>query len=72
MISEFEIASYRKVAKTMLINPEEITNFDKLCELLKKSDQSPENLGYIYEMMGLDGYDEWLTWMQKHRPGELP
>mgnify|MGYP005990392441 FL=1 len=51
---------------------QEIPNFDKLCELLKKSDQDPENLGYIYEMMALEGYDEWHEWMKLNRPNELP
>ena len=51
---------------------QEIPNFDKLCELLKKSDQDPENLGYIYEMMALEGYDEWHEWMKLNRPDELP
>jgi hypothetical protein len=50
----------------------EIPNFDKLCELLKKSDQNPENLGYVYEMMELEGYDEWHEWMLLNRPDELP
>jgi hypothetical protein len=51
---------------------QEIPNFDKLCELLKKSDQNPENLGYIYEMMELEGYEEWREWMRSNRPDELP
>lgn len=50
----------------------EIPNFDHLCALLKKSDQDPENLGYIYEMMALEGYDEWHEWMKLNRPNELP
>ena len=50
----------------------EIPNFDKLCELLKKSDQNSENLGYIYEMMELEGYDAWHEWMLLNRPDELP
>ena len=49
-----------------------IPNFDELCELLKKSDQDPENLGYIYKMMELEGYSEWHEWMQLNRPDELP
>jgi len=52
--------------------PAHIKNFEKLNELLKKSDEDPENLGYIYEMMALEGYEEWHTWMKKHRPDELP
>ena len=51
---------------------QEIPNFDKLCELLKKSDQNPENLGYIHEMMELDGYEEWREWMILNRPDQLP
>ena len=50
----------------------EIPNFHKLCELLKKSDQDPETLGYIYEMIALNGYDEWHEWMKLNRPDELP
>ncbi|ARU00170.1 hypothetical protein [Yoonia vestfoldensis] len=49
-----------------------IPNFDKLCELLKKSNQDPENLGYIYEMMALEGYEAWHEWMKVNRPDELP
>lgn len=56
----------------MTKNPSDIPNFDSLCELLKKSDRDPENIGYIYEMMALDGYEEWLEWMKEHRPNELP
>ena len=56
----------------MKLPPEKILNFEKLCELLKKSDQDPENIGYIYEMMAVDGYEEWLEWMHLTRPEELP
>ena len=51
---------------------QEVPNFDKLCELLKKSDQDPENIGYIYEMMACEGYNEWHEWMKLNRPNELP
>lgn len=50
----------------------EIPNFEQLCALLKKSDQDPENLGYIYEMMALEGYEAWHEWMKVNWPDELP
>lgn len=56
----------------MTKDPAEISNFDRLCELLKKSDCDPENIGIIYEMMALEGYEDWLAWMEEHRPDDLP
>lgn len=50
----------------------DIPNFEKLCELIKKSDQDPENLSYIHEMMELEGYNERHAWMLHNRPDELP
>ena len=56
----------------MCDRPVDIKNFEKFIELLKKSDKDPENIGYIYDMMALEGYEEWLNWMKEHRPDELP
>lgn len=54
-------------------NPtDDIPNFTKLNELLEKSDKDPENLGYIYEMMEIEGYEDWLNWMKSHCPEKLP
>ena len=52
--------------------PDEIPNFEELSILLKESDQDPENLGIIYRMMELDGYEEWYKWMLDNKPNELP
>lgn len=54
------------------MNPEDIPNFDELCRLLKEWDKEPEDSGYIQQMQELDGYEEWLDWMEKNRPDELP
>lgn len=54
-------------------NPtDDIPNFTKLNELLEKSDKDPENLGFIQDMMALEGFNEWHDWMKKHRPNDLP
>lgn len=52
----------------------DIPNFEKLCELLKKFKSSTEedSVWIINEMTELDGYDNWLAWMEEHRPNELP
>jgi hypothetical protein len=52
--------------------PAKIKNFDKFIELLNRSNENPENLGYIHDMMALDGFNEWYDWMKKHRPNDLP
>jgi hypothetical protein len=51
-----------------------IKNFELLCDLLKKFNQSSEDdsVWIINEMYEIDGYDEWLDWMEKNRPSELP
>jgi hypothetical protein len=51
-----------------------IPNFEKLCELLKQFNNSTEedSIWIIHEMQDMDGYDEWLIWMEEHRPNELP
>ncbi len=51
-----------------------IQNFELLCDLLKKFNQSSEedSVCIINEMYEIDGYDEWLDWMEKNRPSELP
>jgi len=51
-----------------------IQNFELLCDLLKKFNQSSEedSIWIINEMYEIDGYDEWLEWMEKNRPNELP
>ena len=51
-----------------------IPNFEKLCELLKQFNNSTEedSVWIINEMTELAGYDDWLAWMEEHRPNELP
>ena len=51
-----------------------ITNFKKLCELLRQFNSSTEedSVWIINEMTELDGYDEWLAWMEENRPNDLP
>ena len=49
-----------------------IPNFDWFCEMLRKSDQDPENLGYIHEMMAKKDYILWYDWMVKYNPSALP
>ena len=51
-----------------------IPNFEKLCELLKQFNNSTEedSVWIVNEMTELDGYDDWLAWMEEHRPNELP
>lgn len=52
----------------------DIPNFKKLCELLKHFNSSTEenSVWIINEMTELDGYDDWLEWMEEHRPNDLP
>lgn len=54
------------------MNPSEIKNFEKLCKLLQKWDQNPDDHFIIHEMLEIEGYDEWLAWMEINRPDELP
>lgn len=49
-----------------------IPNFEWFCDMLKKSDQDPENLGYIHEMMAKEDYILWYNWMIKYNPSALP
>jgi hypothetical protein len=51
-----------------------ITNFEKLCKLLRQFNSSTEedSVWIINEMTELDGYDEWLAWMEENRPNDLP
>jgi hypothetical protein len=51
-----------------------IPNFEKLSALLKQFNNSTEeySVWIINEMTGLEGYDDWLAWMEEHRPNDLP
>lgn len=51
-----------------------ITNFEKLCELMRQFNSSTEedSVWIINEMTELDGYDEWLAWMEENRLNDLP
>lgn len=50
-----------------------ISNFEKLCELLEKFNNSTEedSIWIIQEMIDMDGYDDWLQSMEEHRPNDL-
>lgn len=52
----------------------DITNFQVLCDLLEKFNKSSEedSVWLINEMYEVEGYEEWLDWMQENRPNELP
>jgi hypothetical protein len=52
----------------------DIPNFQVLCDLLEKFKNSSDedSVWLIYEMYEIEGYDEWLDWMEKNRPNELP
>lgn len=65
--------SYLDAANTLPMNPN-IPNFDKLCSLLEKFNNSSEEDGVwiINEMLEIEGYSEWLGWMEKNHPDELP
>ena len=54
------------------MNPQEIPNFEVLCDLLKEWDKNPDDSSFIQEMLSIEGYEEWLDWMEKNRPDELP
>lgn len=51
-----------------------IPNFDKLTELLKQYNAASDEdaVWLIHEMQDLEGYYEWLAWMEKNKPEELP
>ena len=51
-----------------------IPNFKILCELFKKfkSSNEEESISAIQQMQELDGYIEWLSWMEINHPDELP
>ena len=53
---------------------EGIKNFEQLCNLLTKFKNASEedSVWLINEMQELDGYFEWLEWMEKNRPEDLP
>lgn len=53
---------------------EHIPNFETLAQLFKKwlaaSDEDADWL--IREMQELDGYSEWLEWMEENQPEDFP
>jgi hypothetical protein len=51
-----------------------IPNFEILCELFQKfkNSEEVESTSAIQQMLELDGYAEWLDWMEKNHPNELP
>jgi hypothetical protein len=54
------------------MEPKDIPNFDELCDLLAIWDENPEDPYYIQSMQAMDGYGEWLDWMEKNHPEALP
>ena len=58
----------------MMNKAPDIPNFQVLCDLLEKFKNSSDedSVWLIYEMYEIEGYDEWLDWMEKNRPNELP
>ena len=52
----------------------DIPNFQVLCDLLEKFKKSSDedSVWLINEMYEIEGYDEWLDWMEQNRPNELP
>lgn len=57
-----------------MTTPPNIVNFEKLSELLNQFNNSTEedSIWIIHEMQDMDGYDEWLQWMEEYRPNDLP
>lgn len=55
-------------------DPDHIQNYGLLCDLLRKYKSSSEGDAewIIHQMQDIDGYFEWLEWMEKNRPSELP
>lgn len=51
-----------------------IPNFEILCDLFQKFKnlEEAESTSAIQQMLELDGYAEWLDWMEKNHPNELP
>lgn len=51
-----------------------IPNFEILCDLFQKfkNSEEAESTSAIQQMLELDGYAEWLDWMEKNHPNELP
>ena len=54
------------------MDPKDIPNFEELCLLLKAWDEEPEDPYWIQMMQNMEGYNEWLEWMETNRPEELP
>ena len=53
---------------------QQIPNFEILCDLFQKfkNSEEAESTSAIQQMLELDGYAEWLDWMEKNHPNELP
>ncbi len=51
-----------------------IPNFEKLSNVLKefKESSDEDSIWIIQEMYEIEGYDQWLEWMETYRPNELP
>jgi hypothetical protein len=58
----------------MMNKAPDIPNFQVLCDLLEKFKKSSDedSVWLINEMYEIEGYDEWLDWMEQNRPSELP
>ncbi len=54
--------------------PSHIPNFQSLCDLLEKYKSATEGdaVWIIHEMQDIEGYFEWLEWMERNRPTDLP
>ena len=58
----------------MPMNRENIANFDKLYEMFKEWMNTSDNDEHwvIREMQNMEGYSDWLEWMEENKPNELP
>ena len=56
------------------MNRENIANFDKLYEMFKEWMNTSDNDEHwvIREMQNMEGYSDWLEWMEENKPDELP
>ena len=58
----------------MPMNRENIANFDKLYEMFKEwmNTSDEDEHWVIREMQNMEGYSDWLEWMEENKPDELP
>jgi len=56
------------------MNRENIANFDKLYAIFQEwmNTSDEDEHWVIREMQNMEGYSDWLEWMEENKPDELP